>query len=266
MKRIASFLVLIVTLFLFASLPHVEAGTVSALTEPPSDLGVIPIGGNATLEFAAEYPSDSNQSMAIILINYSNVGFTFNRYTMEMDSINVTDQFDVNDNTGVLMLNCSSIIPVNGTLNIELFFKSESVEGYYTFSWRYIYVAYMAPPYFPSTVDIDGETSASVVSIEYILTVNTVGSGSVALVPDQPTYIYDDEVQLTATADPGWTFTGWSGDLTGSVNPDNVTMDGDKTVTATFTQDEYILTVNTVGSGSVALVPDQPTYIYDDEV
>jgi len=41
-------------------------------------------------------------------------------------------------------------------------------------------------------------------------------------------------VQLTATANPGWTFSGWSGDLTSSTNPDSITMNGDKFVTANF--------------------------------
>ncbi|HHN93981.1 MAG TPA: PKD domain-containing protein, partial [Anaerolineae bacterium] len=36
-------------------------------------------------------------------------------------------------------------------------------------------------------------------------------------------------------AAPGWTFSGWSGDLNGSTNPVTLTMDGDKEVTATFT-------------------------------
>ena len=80
-------------------------------------------------------------------------------------------------------------------------------------------------------------------SAEHILTVNIVGSGSVTKSPDQLTYTYGTVVQLTATADPGWTFSSWSGDLTGSTNPDSITMDGDKTVTATFTQDTVSLTV-----------------------
>ena len=52
---------------------------------------------------------------------------------------------------------------------------------------------------------------------------------------DQAPYYYDDVVALTATAAPGWTFTGWSGDLSFTNNPANLTMDGNKTVTATFT-------------------------------
>ena len=49
-------------------------------------------------------------------------------------------------------------------------------------------------------------------------------------------YNYGDVVQLTSNAAAGWTFSNWTGDLTGSTDPDNVTIDGDKTVTAVFTQ------------------------------
>jgi hypothetical protein len=41
-------------------------------------------------------------------------------------------------------------------------------------------------------------------------------------------------VTLTAVADPGWQFVGWSGDLTGLANPSTLVMDADKSVLATF--------------------------------
>jgi hypothetical protein len=44
-------------------------------------------------------------------------------------------------------------------------------------------------------------------------------------------------VDLTANADPGWTFDHWEGDLTGNFNPDTINIDGDKTVTAVFVID-----------------------------
>ena len=69
---------------------------------------------------------------------------------------------------------------------------------------------------------------------EYSLTVNIIGSGSVTKVPDQATYASGTSVELTANPVPGWSFSGWSGDLTGSTNPKNITMDSNKTVTATF--------------------------------
>jgi uncharacterized repeat protein (TIGR01451 family)/uncharacterized repeat protein (TIGR02543 family) len=100
---------------------------------------------------------------------------------------------------------------------------------------------------------------------EYTLTINIVGSGSVASDPVQPLYNHGDVVTLTADADIGWTFVSWSGGATGSDNPITITMDGDKSVTATFSQDEYNLTLNIVGSGSVHAEPVGP-YHHGDTV
>jgi len=41
-------------------------------------------------------------------------------------------------------------------------------------------------------------------------------------------------VTVTATPSTGYTFGSWSGDLTGSVNPKTITMNGNKSVTANF--------------------------------
>ncbi|MBN2445614.1 MAG: S8 family serine peptidase, partial [Phycisphaerae bacterium] len=116
----------------------------------------------------------------------------------------------------------------------------------------------------PDTITMDGDKTVTAVFVEdqYSLTINITGSGSVTKNPNQGTYTYGQIVQLTANADPGWTFDHWAGDLAGSTNPDTITMDGDKTVTAVFVQDQYTLTINVVGSGSVDKDPDQATYTY----
>ena len=98
--------------------------------------------------------------------------------------------------------------------------------------------------------------------VKCTLTVDVDGNGHVDKDPDQASYIYGTPVELTAVADPGWTFVHWSGDLSGSTNPDIITMDDDKTVTAHFTQHQYTLTINIVGSGSVVRDPNQSTYTY----
>ncbi|HEV8479668.1 MAG TPA: Calx-beta domain-containing protein [Candidatus Eisenbacteria bacterium] len=67
------------------------------------------------------------------------------------------------------------------------------------------------------------------------LAVTVVGHGSVTKAPNQPTYDYGSNVDLTATPDPGYTFAGWSGDASGNASPLSVTMDADKNITATFT-------------------------------
>ncbi|UCF12668.1 MAG: DUF2341 domain-containing protein, partial [Thermoplasmatales archaeon] len=96
---------------------------------------------------------------------------------------------------------------------------------------------------------------------EHILTINVVGNGFITLNPLGGTYPYGTVVTLTAVADPGWTFSHWSGDLSGSSNPETITMNGNKVVTAHFTQDQYTLTVSVVGSGSVNLNPPGGTYL-----
>ena len=66
------------------------------------------------------------------------------------------------------------------------------------------------------------------------LTVNTQGNGSVGASPAKATYATTDVVTLTATPDAGYQFTGWQGDLSGSANPETLTMSTNRTVTAVF--------------------------------
>ena len=76
----------------------------------------------------------------------------------------------------------------------------------------------------------------------YVLTVNTTGSGSVQLSPNQASYIAGTSVQLTATpVDYTWLFNGWSGDTTSTVNPITIVMNSAKTVTAHFGRDTAYL-------------------------
>jgi hypothetical protein len=98
------------------------------------------------------------------------------------------------------------------------------------------------------------------------LALNVVGEGTVAMDPDQASHHYGDEVTLTASANPGWRFIEWSGDLTGTDNPSSITLDNSKAVTATFAPNECVLRVDTVGEGTVAKEPDQAVYQWDDVV
>lgn len=95
---------------------------------------------------------------------------------------------------------------------------------------------------------------------EYTLVVGVSGDGSVVVDPAQPLYYYGDVVTLTAIADPGWVFSDWTGDLSGEDNPLGLIIDGDKTVTATFSSGVEVPVVHTAddaeewaGSGAVDL-------------
>ena len=57
-------------------------------------------------------------------------------------------------------------------------------------------------------------------------------------------------VQLTAAANTGYTFGSWSGSAAGTANPVSLTMDGNKAVTANFTQNSYTLSIS-AANGSV---------------
>src|SRR5450756_2115145 len=72
----------------------------------------------------------------------------------------------------------------------------------------------------------------------YTLTVNKVGNGTVTPATGT-TYASGAVVPLTATPAAGYTFTGWSGDLSGATSPTTLTMNADKAVTATFAANSY---------------------------
>jgi uncharacterized repeat protein (TIGR02543 family) len=120
----------------------------------------------------------------------------------------------------------------------------------------------------PDTLVMVSNTTITATFTEapYVLTTNTIGNGSIVKSPEQPSYADGDTVIVTAVPDPGWVFDGWSDGLTGTENPDTLVMVSDTTVTATFTQEQYILTAEVAGQGSITRLPDQPTYVYGDTV
>ena len=85
------------------------------------------------------------------------------------------------------------------------------------------------------TINIDNAAIDADQNNLYELTTNVVGNGQVNRNPNQQFYLEGTEVELTAVADPGWTFSGWSGAATGTDPTTTITIgDGDSTVTATF--------------------------------
>jgi FG-GAP-like repeat/CARDB/Divergent InlB B-repeat domain/Bacterial Ig-like domain (group 2)/FG-GAP repeat/WD40-like Beta Propeller Repeat len=84
----------------------------------------------------------------------------------------------------------------------------------------------------------------------YTLTLSSTGSGSGTLsgggaIPE------GQSTTVSATADPGSTFTGWSGPDAAECATGSVFMNADKDCTATFTRTGYILTVTATDGGSV---------------
>jgi uncharacterized repeat protein (TIGR02543 family) len=101
---------------------------------------------------------------------------------------------------------------------------------------------------------ISNSAHATVTIQKYTLTVTSL-HGTVTKLPDQATYNYGDVVQLTAAPAAGYTFANWSGGATGAANPVSVTIQGNTSVTANYTLNQYTLTVIKNGTGTVTSVP-----------
>ena len=120
----------------------------------------------------------------------------------------------------------------------------------------------------PSTITMDGNKNViatfEAVNSVYSLTVNLFGSGSVSLDPPGGVYTQGTVVTVQAIPASGFQFTTWVGDLTGTISPSTITMDGDKLITAIFTElaaNQRTLTMQTQGTGTVTLNP--PGGVYD---
>ncbi|QBN20437.1 T9SS type A sorting domain-containing protein [Flavobacterium nackdongense] len=88
------------------------------------------------------------------------------------------------------------------------------------------------------TLYIDDVSFTYVPPAGSILTTNVIGGGTVTKSPDQPSYTAGS-VTVNAIQKTHWLFSTWSGDLTGTTNPESVPLDGttNKTVTANFIVD-----------------------------
>jgi len=100
--------------------------------------------------------------------------------------------------------------------------------------------------------------------VQYSLTAVTEGQGIIELSSNGP-YIDGTTVTLTAVPSSCWLFSGWEGALSGyNGNPVSLVMSEDRWVQATFTEvtsDQYSLTTNTEGQGTISLSSQGP---YED--
>jgi len=101
-------------------------------------------------------------------------------------------------------------------------------------------------------------SAVAVLTVNFSLTVNANGDGSVSRNPNAPSYPANTDVSLTATPEPGTIFVNWSGDSIGTSNRLTVTMTSNKVITANFAS--TALTIITQGVGTIAKLPDLPFY------
>ncbi len=114
---------------------------------------------------------------------------------------------------------------------------------------------------------MDGDKSVTAVFTQIAVTltmeVSPSGAGTTSPPVGTHTYDYGDVVPIEATPATGWQFDHWEGDVSGSSNPDTVTMDGDKSVTAVFTKSTYTLTIQVSPSVGGTATPQVGVHTLD---
>lgn len=112
-------------------------------------------------------------------------------------------------------------------------------------------------------VTVDQPRTVTAVFQKPVLTINVTGSGTTTPAAGNHTYDANEFVTLNASADPGWLFSHWEGDASGTNATTGVVMDADRNVTAVFTESpSYSLTVSVVGNGQTQ--PAAGVHTYDE--
>ena len=108
---------------------------------------------------------------------------------------------------------------------------------------------------FSMTMDANKSLTANFIKKQYPLTITIQGEGTVSenvikagVATD---YTSGSIIELTANPPYGWEFSEWKGDLTGTENPKQITIDKPKTVTAVFVRAQFKLTIKIDGTGTV---------------
>ncbi len=80
------------------------------------------------------------------------------------------------------------------------------------------------------------------------------GAGSISASPSSPDGYYNanETIQLVAIPTTGFQFQGWSGDLSGSVNIQQIVMSTPRSVTANFTPIPCVYSLSSVGASVAA--------------
>jgi surface protein len=117
-------------------------------------------------------------------------------------------------------------------------------------------------------IDSDKTVVANFIKKQYALTTVVVGEGTVTekviKAGAATDYNSGTVVELTATPASGWAFKEWTGDMTGTDSPKNITVSSAKTVTAVFVKMMELAIVTDLGTCvgcTITKTPDALAYI-----
>lgn len=231
-------------------------GTFSLSVDVSSTLGIMEdsdylkmeylIDGGTVVEFFRlinEIPAQTvlvenldGNSIQVIITAYNNNDAEF----FYLDNICISEEAPpVQYSLSTSVVGSGTVNPANGTFNENevISLQATANTGYRFIGWSGDATGTTNPLNIIMTSDKNITATFEIVPT-YSLTTNVVGNGSVT--PESGTFSEGEAVSITATATAGYVFTGWSGDVSGTANPVNVTMDANKNITATFIESQGI--------------------------
>ncbi len=119
------------------------------------------------------------------------------------------------------------------------------------------------------TMNDDYSITANFAIDTHTLDPDSTAGGSVTVPGEAGPYTYDygTVVDIVATANTGWHFINWTGDITTITNPGSssttITMNDDYSITANFAIDTHTLDPDSTAGGSVMVPGEAGPYTYD---
>jgi len=215
--------------------------SVTVLATPNAEYNFINWTENGTsASTSLSYTFPLNASTTLV------ANFALKTYTLNVTALNGT----VVKNPNLTAYNSGAIVQLTATPNT----------GYTFTGWTGDATGSLSPLSVTMNSNKNITANFTATANTYTLNVQAV-NGTVVKNPNLTAYNSGAIVQLTATPNTGYTFTGWSGDATGSLNPLSVTMNSNKNITANFALTSSGFTLNVVANnGTVLKNPNMVSY------
>lgn len=159
--------------------------------------------------------------------------------------------FTINADSASPVYNPAFVINGWGTDSTQLFLDGSAFSGEYYVGYEgnnlVVWMEYQASTDVDISLSTQGGDSLYTISTE----INNENYGTIEMIPSGAYYNADDTVFLVARPAIGYKFKAWTGDLVGGSISQNLTMDADKSITASFERlTQFTLTTGTIGEGS----------------
>ncbi|MDZ7725164.1 MAG: InlB B-repeat-containing protein [candidate division KSB1 bacterium] len=174
---------------------------------------------------------------------------------------------------GVTPAGTGATVPTVGDTNVcagsEITIKATPISGYEFVQWYGTGIADSYSANTTATITADQSITAEfqpITADQYTLNMDVNNSTRGSTTPAAGSYSIsrDSVVTITASANAGYRFVNWSGDV---ADPNSatttVTMNSNKTIVANFEQEEYDLTLSSNPGAGGSTSPSAGTYTYD---